>query len=467
MTTNPLRLLVIDDDEVDRQTIRRMVGKSDLNCEVTMRDDAPGGLQALQAGGFDIVLLDYLLPRGNGLEILKKMQADGVDVPVVILSGQADQRVAVDLMRHGAADYLIKDGLRDERLAITVRNVVAAHRAEVSAKRHAEALNKLASGTAAVVGADFFHALVRQLAAAFHVRHALLAELGDAQECHCLALWSDDGFLWPRRFRADAPPATTMLAARECVVLKDASITFAEGLGGLSGGMAGLAVRDQSGRAIGVLALVHDRPLALDVGQQDLLAICAARAAAEIGRQRAEQALAERLRVEKALARCAVTLLADHDPKQSLTVALRNLLDTTAGGTISLYDLVGAGETLGLRLVASAKRDEETQVLSPAAHTPIHPALSRWHQDLTHGLMVAGPVRLLPADEQPVLYQQGVRSVLVIPLRVRDTTIGLLRVDHHTEDHLWTREEAALVRSGADLIAAYLERRRAAVGAAG
>jgi DNA-binding NarL/FixJ family response regulator/GAF domain-containing protein len=466
MTTNPLRLLVIDDDEVDRQNIRRMVERSDLHCEVTMRDDAPGGLQSLMAGGFDIVLLDYMLPRGNGLEILKKIQTKNIDTPVVILSGQADQRVAVDLMRHGAADYLIKDGLRDERLAITVRNVVAAHRAEVSAKRHAEALSKLASGTAAVVGADFFHALTRQLAAAFHVRHAFLAELNDTQECSCLALWSDDGFLWPRRFRADAPPATAMLAGRECVVLKDVSVTFAEGLGSLNGGMAGLAVRDQSGRAIGLLALVHDRPLALDVGQQDLLAICAARAAAEIGRLRAEQALAERLRVEKALARCACTLLADSDPLQSLPVALRSLLDTTAGGTIALYDLVGVGPSLALRLVASARRDD-TQSLGPAAHTPIYPALSRWHQDLMHGMMVAGPVRLLPADEQPVLYQQGVRSVLVIPLRVRETTFGLLRVDHHTDEHLWTREEAALVRSGADLIAAYLERRRAAVGAAG
>lgn len=467
MTTNPLRLLVIDDDEVDRQTIRRMVERSDLTCEVTMRDDAPGGLQALSAGGFDIVLLDYLLPRGNGLEILKKMQADGIDTPVVILSGQADQRIAIDLMRHGAADYLIKDGLRDERLAITVRNVVAAHRAEVSAKRHAEALAKLAGGTAAVVGADFFHALTRQLAAAFHVRHAFLAEVHDNQDCSCLALWSDDGFLWPRRFRADAAPATTMLAARDCVVLKEVTITFAEGLGGLSGGMAGLAVRDQSGRAIGVLALVHDRPLALDVGQQNLLAICAARAAAEIGRLRAEQALAERLRVEKALARCACTLLADHEPAQSLPVALRNLLETTAGGTIALYDLVGAGPSLALRLVASAQRDDQTQALCPAAHTPIHPALSRWHQDLMQGLMVAGPVRLLPADEQPVLYQQGVRSVLVIPLRVRETTLGLLRVDHLTEEHLWTREEAALVRSGADLIAAFLERRKSAGGAVG
>ena len=465
MTTAPLRLLVIDDDEVDRQTIRRMFARSELVCEVTMCDDAPAGLRALLAGGFDAVLLDYLLPRGNGLEILKRMQTEGIDIPVVILSGQADQRVAIDLMRHGAADYLIKDGLRDERLSITVRNVVAAHRAAVSARRHAEALSKLAGGTAGVVGMDYVHALVRQLADAFQVRHVFLGELGEGQECSCLALWSDDGFLWPRRFRTDVAPATTMLSARECVVLKEAAITFAEGLGGLSGSMAGLAVRDQTGRAIGFLVLVHDQPLALDVKQQDLLTICAARAAAEIGRLRAEQALSERLRVEKAAARCACTLLADADPAQSLTTALGHLLETTTGGTISFYDLVGTGVALTLRLVASARRQGQEPSQGPAAHTLVHPELSRWHQELSHGLMVAGPVRLLPAEEQPLLYQQGVRSVLVIPLRSREVTIGLLRVDHHTEEHLWTREEAALVRSGADLIAAYLERRRAGAGA--
>jgi DNA-binding NarL/FixJ family response regulator len=467
MTTNPLRLLVIDDDEVDRQTIRRMLDKSDLPCEVTMRDDAPGGLQALQAGGFDVVLLDYLLPRGNGLEILKRIQADRLDVPVIVLSGQADQRVAVDLMRHGAADYLIKDGLRDERLTITVRNVVAAHRAEVSARRHAEALNRLASGTASVVGADFFHALVRQLAAAFHVRHALLATVGEGPDCTCLALWSDDGFLWPRRFRGDAAPVAALLSTRDGVVMNQVDLVFADGLGHLGGHLAGLAVRDQSGRAIGLLLLLHDRPLALDPGQQDLLAICAARAAAEMGRQRAEHALAERLRVEKALARCAITLLSDHDPAQSLGLALGHLLETTAGSTVALYDHHGSGPELTFRLMAAAHRDGRRPPLEPAPRMTVHPALSRWHQDLAHGLMIAGPVRLLPADEQPVLYQQGVRSVLAIPLRLRDTTIGLLRVDHQSEEHLWTREEAALVRSGADLVAAYLERRRGVAGVSG
>lgn len=64
--------------------------------------------------------------------------------------------------------------------------------------------------------------------------------------------------------------------------------------------------------------------------------------------------------------------------------------------------------------------------------------------------MISSPVRLLSAEEQAHLYQQGVRSVLVIPLRSHDRTIDLLRVDHHSEEHRWTREEVDLICSGAD-----------------
>ena len=458
MISTPLRILVIDDDEVDRQAIRRLFSKSSTTHEVTMCDDAPAGLRLLKDGNFDAVLLDYLLPRSNGLEVLKHIEEQGIDIPVVILSGQSDQRIAVELMRHGAADYLIKDGLRDERLSITVGNVVSAHRQEVSARRHAEALSKLATGTAGVVGKDYVHALVRQLAAAFHVRHAFLAELGDSLECSCLALWSDDGFLWPRRIRADAVPIAAILAGRGCVALAEVSLTFSEGLGNLSGNISGIAVCDHSGHALGVLVLVHDQALALDLKQQDLLTMCAARAAAEIGRLRAEQALAERLRVEKEMARCACVLLADADATQTLTVALGHLLATTSGGTLSLYEFVGAASNLALQLVAHARGHGHQQLPAPAARSLIHPELSRWHQELSLGLMISSPVRLLLAEEQALLYQQGVRSVLVIPLRSHDHTIGFLRVDHHTEEHRWTREEVALIRSGADLFTAYLQR---------
>ena len=182
----------------------------------------------------------------------------------------------------------------------------------------------------------------------------------------CLALWSDDGFLWPSRIRADAVPIATLLAAHASVVLDGISLTFSKGLGNLFGYMCGIAVRDHSGHALGVLVLVHDQPLELDLKQQDLLTICAARAAAEIGRLRAEQAFAERLRVEKEMARCACALLADADPTQTLTIALGHLLATTSGGTISLYDFVGTAADLALRLIAHARGKGHEQIPPPA-----------------------------------------------------------------------------------------------------
>ena len=118
-------------------------------------------------------------------------------------------------------------------------------------------------------------------------------------ECSCLALWSDDGFLWPSRIRSDAVPIATLLAAHASVALNGISLTFSEGLGNLFGYMCGFAVRGHNGQALGVLALAHDQALELDLKQLDLLTMCAALARAEIDRLRAEQALAERLRVEK------------------------------------------------------------------------------------------------------------------------------------------------------------------------
>ena len=107
-----------------------------------------------------------------------------MDISLVILSGQADQRIAVEWIRHGAADYLIKDSMRDERLTIPVGNVVSTHRNEVSARGHAEALSKLASGTAGVVGKDYVHALVRQLDTAFLYDKPFLQNLAMTWSVH-------------------------------------------------------------------------------------------------------------------------------------------------------------------------------------------------------------------------------------------------------------------------------------------
>jgi CheY-like chemotaxis protein len=111
-----LSLLVVDDDAVDRAAVRRALRSTGLDAEVTEAADAPEALEALRRGGYDCALLDFRLPRGDGLSVLRAARAEGVTTPVVMLTGQGDEALAVEIMKAGALDYVAKGGLTSERL---------------------------------------------------------------------------------------------------------------------------------------------------------------------------------------------------------------------------------------------------------------------------------------------------------------------------------------------------------------
>jgi signal transduction histidine kinase/DNA-binding response OmpR family regulator len=142
-----LRILVVDDDRVDRMAIRRALLRAGVDAAVDEAEAVPQALALAVAGGYDCVFLDYNLPGGNGLTLLRSIRAAGVDAPVVMLTGQGDERVAVALMKAGAADYLPKDGITPERLAASLRYAVELKRAEAETQAAQEALRESAERT--------------------------------------------------------------------------------------------------------------------------------------------------------------------------------------------------------------------------------------------------------------------------------------------------------------------------------
>jgi signal transduction histidine kinase len=124
-----LRILLVDDDHVDRMAVKRLLKQAGLAGEVIERPDRESALDAVRQQRFDCVLLDYRLPRTDGVALLRELRAAGDDVPVVALTGQGDEEVAVELMKAGAADYLNKNGLTSERLERSLRYALALHRA--------------------------------------------------------------------------------------------------------------------------------------------------------------------------------------------------------------------------------------------------------------------------------------------------------------------------------------------------
>jgi signal transduction histidine kinase len=130
-----LRVLVVDDDDVDRMAVRRSLKASGIDAEITEAEDAATALERIRSANYDCALFDFRMPGSDGLELLRQIRADGVGTPVIMLTGFGDEQTAVDLMKAGASDYLPKNSLTPERLGQSVRSVVRVREAEVEAGR--------------------------------------------------------------------------------------------------------------------------------------------------------------------------------------------------------------------------------------------------------------------------------------------------------------------------------------------
>ncbi|MCJ2050081.1 hybrid sensor histidine kinase/response regulator [Methylobacterium sp. J-070] len=139
----PTRILLIDDDQVDRAAVRRALGKSGLAHELTEAPDGSSGLRLAQGQAFDCVLLDYRLPDVDTFALLASLLSpEGGNQAVLMLTGEDDPDVAFRLMRAGALDYLAKGEATPSSLARAIRYAKARREflAELStARREAEA----------------------------------------------------------------------------------------------------------------------------------------------------------------------------------------------------------------------------------------------------------------------------------------------------------------------------------------
>jgi PAS domain S-box-containing protein len=124
-------LLIVEDAPTDRELYRRLLLK-DPNCDYDLleAESVVEGLEFCQTRAIDAILLDYQLPDGDGLEFLAALaaQSGGKLPPVVMLTGQGDETIAVQAMKLGAQDYLVKRDLTPELLQLSIRNAISSDR---------------------------------------------------------------------------------------------------------------------------------------------------------------------------------------------------------------------------------------------------------------------------------------------------------------------------------------------------
>lgn len=148
MTVSPITVLLIEDNPGDALLIRRFLASAaDREApafQLEVADRLSGGLARLSRGGVQVVLLDLSLPDSQGLETCIRAQDHAPDVPVVVLTGLDDERLALQAVQAGAQDYLIKGQIDSELLARAVRYAI--ERARLLAAMRSQSLMDALTG---------------------------------------------------------------------------------------------------------------------------------------------------------------------------------------------------------------------------------------------------------------------------------------------------------------------------------
>jgi len=126
MTGMPLRVLVLEDEPADAELELAALAEGGFECAATLADGRAAFEAAFAPGRFDLVLADYRLPDYTGLEALEHVRRRDALLPFVLVSGALGEERAVEALRSGATDYVLKQGLA--RLASAVRRALEERR---------------------------------------------------------------------------------------------------------------------------------------------------------------------------------------------------------------------------------------------------------------------------------------------------------------------------------------------------
>jgi PAS domain S-box-containing protein len=138
--TSPLRILLLEDSAHDAELIQELLKADHFDCEVTCVQTRAEFIAGLANPGIDLILADYKLPSFDGLSALKLALDARADVPFIFVSGSLGEEVAIEAVKIGATDYVVKSRL--SRLVPSVQRALREARERAERKKAVEALRR-------------------------------------------------------------------------------------------------------------------------------------------------------------------------------------------------------------------------------------------------------------------------------------------------------------------------------------
>src|SRR6202521_5496980 len=122
------RLLIVEDDERYARLLAQLLANTTPNLEIAHASRIDEACHLVNAGHVDLVVLDLGLPDADGLQALSALQDCVNEIPVVVLTSRADEQLALEALKRGAEDYLVKDAVDRHGLVRAVRYAMERHR---------------------------------------------------------------------------------------------------------------------------------------------------------------------------------------------------------------------------------------------------------------------------------------------------------------------------------------------------
>src|ERR1017187_429401 len=129
----PLRILHLEDDPDFLRLVEEMLKGEGIHAEIILATNHADFAAALEKESFDVILADYLLPTCNGLQALQTARQKHHDTPFLIVSGTIGEQAAIESLKCGATDYVLKQKM--DRLVPAIRRAVQEARERAQRKK--------------------------------------------------------------------------------------------------------------------------------------------------------------------------------------------------------------------------------------------------------------------------------------------------------------------------------------------
>src|SRR6202162_3056611 len=140
MITSSLQILLLEDDAHDAELVQELLEAANIICEITRVQTRTEFLIALERDDIDLILADYKLPSFDGASALKLASSPRPCVPFIFVSGTIGEELAIEALKMGATDYVLKTGL--SRLAPSVLRAMREAEGRAERNKAAEALRR-------------------------------------------------------------------------------------------------------------------------------------------------------------------------------------------------------------------------------------------------------------------------------------------------------------------------------------